>query len=217
MNGNKSLPKFKRALQRKKRRKKPLQKKEEFLSQLRKGLKKLPQEEIDSALEYYEEYFEEAGPEKEEEAIASWGSPGAAASQILADYAIRQADSDPSAKRGLSTAWTVLRAIFASSVSIPVTAVSACLMVAADVALAIAILGLGAAAVCAAAGGVASVVAGCLVMLQSFPTMVFYVGAGLFCAGAGTALFLLVIWLGKHGFSGISKLFQKIMRWRKTI
>ncbi len=217
MNGNKFLLKFKMALRRKKRRKRPLQKKNEFLSQLRKGLKKLPQDEIDNAMEYYEEYFEEAGPEKEEEAIASWGSPGAVASQILADYAIRQADSEPSAKRGLSTAWTVLRAIFASSVSIPVTAVSACGMVAADIVLAVAILGLGFAAVSFAVIGVMSIVIGFLVTSKNFPTMIFYIGAGLFGAGAGTALIPLVVWLCRRGFSGVSKLFQKIMRWRKTI
>ena len=37
----------------------------EFMAVLRKELKKLPQGEIDAAVDYYEEYFDEAGKEPE--------------------------------------------------------------------------------------------------------------------------------------------------------
>ena len=43
--------------------------KEAFLNNLRKKLSRLPQEEIDSALAYYEEYLEEAGDEHLEETL----------------------------------------------------------------------------------------------------------------------------------------------------
>ena len=35
----------------------------------------LPEEERNEALRYYEDYFEEAGPEREEEVISELGSP----------------------------------------------------------------------------------------------------------------------------------------------
>ena len=38
----------------------------EFIEKLRSEISKLPQEEIDAAIEYYEEYFDEAGKENEQ-------------------------------------------------------------------------------------------------------------------------------------------------------
>ena len=55
----------------------------EFLSVLRGLLKELPDEEIDSAVRYYEEYLDEA--EDEEDALQQLGSPKQIAERILAD------------------------------------------------------------------------------------------------------------------------------------
>ena len=93
--------------------------KNEFLSRLREKLKRLPPEDINDAMEYYEEYLEDAGPENEAAVIA------AVASQVLTDYAVKQMKKEPSARRGLSTIWIVLLAIFASPIAIPVAAVIA--------------------------------------------------------------------------------------------
>lgn len=48
---------------------------EEFLKQLFYLLQDIPEEERKEALEYYEDYFEEAGPEREKEIIEELGSP----------------------------------------------------------------------------------------------------------------------------------------------
>ena len=61
----------------------------EFLSALRDRLYGLPDEEIDAALRYYEEYFDEA--ESEEAALTALGSPEQAALSIL--------EQNPPAKR----------------------------------------------------------------------------------------------------------------------
>lgn len=37
---------------------------QEYMEELKKYLKRLPQEDFDNAIEYFSEYFEEAGPEK---------------------------------------------------------------------------------------------------------------------------------------------------------
>ena len=39
---------------------------QEYMEELKKYLKRLPQEDFDNAIEYFSEYFEEAGPEKEQ-------------------------------------------------------------------------------------------------------------------------------------------------------
>lgn len=190
---------------------------EQFLTKLRNKLKCLPPEDVNDALEYYEEYLDDAGPENEAAAIAAWGDPEQVAAQILSDYAIKRADAEPSAKKGLSTVWLVILAIFASPMAVPIAAAAVCVMFALIVAAASVILGLGAAAAGLAAGGICSVVMGLCVIFQSFPTMIFYVGAGLFCAGFGVAMFLFVIWLSKISFHGIAKLFSKLLPRRKTI
>lgn len=58
----------------------------DFLSALRQALSGLPDEERANALRYYEEYFDDAGPENEESAAAGLGNPADVARQILADY-----------------------------------------------------------------------------------------------------------------------------------
>ena len=39
----------------------------EYMEQLRKYLKRLPKEDYENAIEYFSEYFDEAGPENEQE------------------------------------------------------------------------------------------------------------------------------------------------------
>lgn len=63
--------------------------KEEYMKCLAKRLKKLPKRDFDMAMEYFEEYFEEAGPDREEQAILDLGTPEEAASQIIVDIAAR--------------------------------------------------------------------------------------------------------------------------------
>ena len=42
----------------------------EYMEQLKKYLKRLPKEDYDNAIEYFSEYFDEAGPENERAALA---------------------------------------------------------------------------------------------------------------------------------------------------
>jgi uncharacterized membrane protein len=65
----------------------------EFLRKLQLELYKLPRHEIDDAIAYYNEYFEEAGPDQEQAVIKELGTPSKIATQIKADYAVRQLES----------------------------------------------------------------------------------------------------------------------------
>ena len=55
----------------------------EFMEELRLRLAVLSEEERTDALQFYEEYFEDAGPENEQAVIAELGSPAALAERIL--------------------------------------------------------------------------------------------------------------------------------------
>ena len=68
----------------------------EYMAALRRALAVLPEEERASALRYYEEYFDDAGPENEQKVIADLGAPEQVAAQILADYREVSAAPQPS-------------------------------------------------------------------------------------------------------------------------
>ena len=57
--------------------------KSEYLAKLDKYLKKLPKEDYKEAMDYFREYFDEAGPENEEEVIAELGTPKEASHDII--------------------------------------------------------------------------------------------------------------------------------------
>lgn len=57
----------------------------EFLEQLERLLQDIPESERKAALEYYQDYFEDAGEEKESQVIQELGSPGKVAAIIRAD------------------------------------------------------------------------------------------------------------------------------------
>ncbi len=74
----------------------------EYMAALRNALSALPEEERANALRYYEEYFEDAGPENEQKAMADLGDPQTVAQQILADY--RELTAVPRAGQGAAPA-----------------------------------------------------------------------------------------------------------------
>lgn len=55
----------------------------DFLSRLRNALSSLPQEERDAAMNYYEEFFSDAGEDNEQAVISSLGSPEELAKSII--------------------------------------------------------------------------------------------------------------------------------------
>ncbi len=65
----------------------------DFMKELRAGIVKLPYQEAEAALEYYEEYFEEAGAENEERVLEELGDPRAIAKHIMEDFHNREAEN----------------------------------------------------------------------------------------------------------------------------
>lgn len=55
----------------------------EYMEQLKKYLKRLPKEDYDNAIEYFSEYFDEAGPENEQQVMEELGEPKEAARELL--------------------------------------------------------------------------------------------------------------------------------------
>lgn len=170
---------------------------EVFLGKLRHYLRKLPEEELNDAVRYYEEYIDEAGGENVVETLRTLGDPRDIAVQILSERTVLQIDAEPvSARKGLSTLWTVLLSIFAFPIAFPLALAGAAVLFA----VAVCILALMFAAVCVVfsflvaalgmwlgltLGGLMHFVAGFVVLGQSVLSGLFFIGSGLFCMGLG--------------------------------
>ena len=64
----------------------------EYLNQLKHYLKRLPHTDYEEAMDYFKEYFEEAGPENEAQVIQDLGNPKEAAYEILSQLLKKNVD-----------------------------------------------------------------------------------------------------------------------------
>jgi len=192
----------------------------DFFLRLREGLKKLPPEEIENAVRYYTEYFDDAGVENEQKVLQELGDPMKIAQQITAEYMVRDLavyNPPKTAKKGLSAVWIAILAVFASPIALPIAvaiAAVALAMVVAAVAVTFAFFCFVFALILA---GIAGFVAGLFMLGVHVPTGICAIGVGLVSAGIGLLLFLPVMWLTKETFSGIARFISKRVVRRKPL
>lgn len=189
---------------------------EEYLRALSRELRRLPKDEYEKAMDYYVEYFEEAGQEKEQEIIKDLGSPKDVAAQIIMDAAMERMDKpQKSMKRGLSTVWMVVLAVCAAPIALPlaigILAMAGGVLVTAGALLLCALL----VEAGAVAAGVVAVVGG-IVLLFFHPLSALTVtGMGLFMIGISILGAFVLCLLFRGMVHVIQALFRRIMRRRK--
>ena len=104
---------------------------EEYMKCLRQKLRRLPKEDYNRAIEYFEEYFEDAGPKREQTAIEDLGTPDLAAESIIREFAVENAQKpEKNVKRSFSKVWVGVLAICAAPVGLPLAMAFAVVMVA---------------------------------------------------------------------------------------
>ena len=146
--------------------------KTEYMKVLSKKLRRLPKEDYERAVEYFEEYFADAGPENEQKAIEDLGTPEEAARELIMDLAEENADKPPkTVKRGMR--------------ALPLALVFIILIACAFLVVFCVLLCIVIAGVSVAAGGIISAIAGAAVLFQSFADGLCNLGFGLGCFGAG--------------------------------
>lgn len=95
--------------------------KTEYIAKLTKYLRKLPQQDYEEAIEYFMEYFEEAGPENEARVIAELGTPKEAAHEVISRLLEEKIVEDKSSLRNKTTIlWIAILAVLASPVALPI-------------------------------------------------------------------------------------------------
>lgn len=92
---------------------------ESYLQELKKYLKKLPHEDYVDAIDYFTEYFDEAGTENEQIVIKELGTPKQAASELLNQLVEKQTHAPVKTWSMKRTFWLALLAIFAAPIGIP--------------------------------------------------------------------------------------------------
>lgn len=192
--------------------------KEQFITSLRRELKKLPPEEVVSATEYYEEYFAEAldNPEltaeelaaEEARLIGEIGSPKAVAAQIKSEYASRILSGDettlkykPTVGNKISATWWIIQGVLAAPVGIPIAIALGAVVFSLWIAVFAVVISLYAGGIGILAGGLAALVLGIIALVSSFST-------GLMCIGGGLALVALAVLLGL----GLTLLIRKMVQ-----
>ena len=184
---------------------------DQFIEELKAKLKRLPPEEIESAISYYEEYFDEAGFQNEAQAIASLGSPSLVASKIIGEYAISDAEKP---KRGkINPLLITVLAVCASPIALPIILGVLIIVISIFIVfLALVIFGM-----VLAVAGVASVILSFWAFTAGVATGIFYLGSGIFMLALGLAMTLLIIKLFQLIFRGLQSWLGRILVKKGTV
>ena len=180
--------------------------KETYLRELARLLRRMPREEREEALRWYEEYFEEAGEQK---ALETLGTPEETAREIAGKMA---SGATPGKRRpGL---WALVTMAF--PVAAPVAAALFAVILALIVSTAAVFVSLIASGVAVALLGVVNVA---YVVASGFSPLshaAFYLGNGLLLAGVGVALAYLSVVAVRALVSGVWRAVVKRMIGRKN-
>ncbi len=187
----------------------------EFIEELKVKLKRLPYDEIKNAVEYYEEYFDDAGFENENKIIEELVSPSKVASEIIADFAIKDMQmSKPSVKKGLSTVWLVILAIFASPIALPIAFAIVVTVFSVVFAMLLIIFSFGIAGLALALGSIVCLIMSFSIIIREFATSIFFIGVSFLMFGAGIALFTTMVILSKKCFTWLASSLSKFVKRR---
>lgn len=185
----------------------------EYMNCLANQLRRLPKEDFDKAMEYFIEYFDEAGAENEQQAIDDLGTPQMAADQIIMDMAIRNADEPAKGvKRGLSAIWIGILAVFAAPIALPLALCLAAAAFCIVLAVVLVILSVVLAAVVFIASAILGVFGGVYLLFVSPAGGIATLGLSFSCLGIGILVGYGCIKLWRVFLKGMAKTFGKIVK-----
>lgn len=180
---------------------------QEFMEELKRGLQGISEEESEDAVNYYEEYFEEAGSENEAEVIKELGNPIQIAKRIKAEVTIKQVKdeevkSSKQIKGILSSMGLILGVLFASPLLIPMGLTG---VIAMGTILLLILTVVGSVIV----GGISIAVTGVIVIFVGIYVLFLEPLTGVFLIGASSAIIGLDILIA-YGLMGIAKKLIKV-------
>lgn len=185
----------------------------EYLNQLQKYLKRLPKQDYENTMDYFEEYFNEIGDENVEQAIRELGTPKEAASELLNQLLDTRLMDDKRQKKSSSIGRNILTAMLV----ICAAPVGGSLLIAA---LALVLAGI-VLMVCTLLCGfilclsiliiaLKLLARGILAMTVSIPGALMIIGGGILGVGCSILFFVLVVYICRWIGKGIMLLARKI-------
>lgn len=186
--------------------------KNQFIEELRNKLRRLPQREIDNAISYYIEYFEDASIGDDVNVVSEFGSPSSIASQILVDYAIKDnKESRKFEKSGISSIWFIVIAILASPIALPLALAMIILLFVPVIIIGALTFAFIVTTVALIFSGFATSIAGISVILSDFSTTILFVGTGMVLIGVGLLFLVMVLFLSSKSIKLISSACSKLL------
>lgn len=178
--------------------------KNQYLECLRSNLHNIPNEEVDNIIEYYKEYFEDAGVENEQVVIAELGKPELLANKISADYVIKgmENDNEPiknvtQVKKGISNIWILILAICGAPIWFPLVIAAAAVLFVIVVALFSVIFAFMITSVAIVGSGILALIVGIITLFIHMPTGIATLGTACVAIGFGCLFFSVTVLVGQ--------------------
>lgn len=161
---------------------------EEYLQKLWQRLSgRMPRQELENVMHYYEEYFDEAGPAGEARVISELGTPAVLTARIMGER-VQGAPYVRERRRWTGGQIALLICLF--PIWLPLLIAGVAVIGALLVSIFAVVIAIGAAGVAAVAGGALYIWCGITAIFHSMSTAVFFAGLGCIAAGLGVLLVL---------------------------
>lgn len=186
----------------------------DFFATLIGELRNIEPSELQDVLQYYNEYFDEAGLENEQSVIAELGSPKELAVEIRANSAIKYLETgNPSTKKSLNAVWIGIGAIFAAPIALPLAIAFGAVAIVLVITLAILIFSFFLVSFSFAVSGILIAISSFIIIFTSFPSFLLMLGTGLIAAGLAILVFIPTLFLARSSFKGLAIFInRKILR-----
>lgn len=189
---------------------------DEYMKRLEYRLRRLPKEDYDKAVSYFTEYFEEAGPDKEPQAIEDLDSPEMAADQIIRDFAMENGNRPvKDVRRGISAVWVGILAVFAAPIGVPLALTLGILALTFVFIILTLVFCVFILTLSVAVSAIPCIVIGVWMLFTSFADGIATIGVGLLGLGIGYWLLAGSVALGKGVLRLMTRLFGKAAEGRK--
>lgn len=190
----------------------------DFFADLIGELRNIEPIELQDVLQYYNEYFDEAGVENEQAVIAELGSPKELAVSIKANSSIKYLETgNPSTKKSLNAVWIAIGAIFAAPIALPLAIAFGAVAIALVITFAIFILSFFIVSFSFGVSGILVAISSFIIIPTSVPSFLLMFGAGLILAGLSILVFIPTLMLARSSFKGLAIFInRKILRRNKN-
>ncbi len=186
----------------------------DYLLHLQKYLKKLPKADYDNAMEYFTEYFDEAGEEREQEVIRDLGTPREAASELLKNLLGQKLNSPQQLRKKLASSqallWVTSLSILAVPAGLPIIC-AAIILILCILLLSILLLGAILCDIIFFAASFFLLLKGVLTIGHSLPGACIILGIALASLGLCILLSLFVGWVCQKMVMGAARLIQHLL------